>query len=109
MLGRIAEAPGTNCAGYLAVMCLSMGGTSASVRWVDPLRVRDCYDSPPRALMRWLTGTRWVASKADIGRLIAAWAYGTTCEQFIESIDGREKPYNDPTRLDAYINQFILE
>lgn len=107
VLGRIAETDrdGVNCAGFLAVVRLTMEGTHAAVTWVPPAHVIACYEKPPAALLAWLTGDEWVKSKDDIARIVAMSEHGTLSESYIGNRDNPEQSYN---ARPEYINQFIL-
>jgi hypothetical protein len=108
VIGRIAETDfeGTDCRGYLAVMTLSCECTHSFVRWVNPDDVRHCYETPPAALLTWITGADWVKSAADVARLIAMSQHGATSDQFIATRNDPEKAYN---ARPEYVNQWVLK
>jgi hypothetical protein len=78
----------------------------ASVRWVDPREVWECYEHPPRDMLDWITQPAWVKSKHDIARVIAMSEHGTLSESFIVK---RDDPANAYNARPAYVSQFILE
>lgn len=102
VLGRIASPH--DVGGFLAVMRLSMVGTHASIAWVDPKDVSECYEKPPRALLDWITGDDWVKTAGDIARIVAMSEHGTTSESFIRTRNDPEKAYN---ARPEYVAQFI--
>lgn len=108
VLGRIEEAEGYNlpkCAGFLAVVALTMECTHAGVRWVNPADVTQCYEKPPAELLAWLTGDAWVKNKNDIARIVAMSEHGTLSDRYIANRDNPDQAYN---ARPEYIKQFIL-
>jgi hypothetical protein len=108
VLGRIDETARDgleNCDGWLAVMALSRDMGHAHVRWVNPADVYQCQESPPAALLAWITGEEWPTHRRDIPRLIAMSEHGTCSNEYIASRNDPAKPYN---ARPEYVAQFIL-
>lgn len=86
-------------------MRLNENMSHAFVNWVNPRDVTLCIDKPPKALLTWITGDDWPMRAADIPRLIAMSEHGTCSEDYIDSRNDRQKPYNCRPE---YVEQFIL-
>jgi hypothetical protein len=109
VLGRIDESSRDgleNCDGWLAVMSLGEDLTHAFVRWVNPAEVTSCRETPPAALLAWITGDEWPKTAAGIPRMLAMAEHGTCSDHYIAARNDPSKPFNARTE---YARQFVLE